>query len=230
MPMSPKAEITAARLTRLANGAPADLLVSLAPQLNAQAERFEISTPRRVRHWLAQLAHESGGFRRLEENLVYTSAARICAVWPRRFPTLASALPYVRNPRALAEKVYGGRMGNSVPGDGWRYRGRGLEMRTGRAGYAAAGRTCGLPLEAEPELLATPSVAAVSAAAYWAERGLNALADADAGETIFTDTRAAVLANEEDDLRSITYRINGGDTGLADRRNWLIRAAAIWTD
>ena len=81
-------------------------------------------------HFVSQVLHESGGLRWLEENLNY-SAARLVAVWPRRFPTEDRARPYARNPERLANNVYGGRMGNTEPGDGWRYRGRGLIQITG---------------------------------------------------------------------------------------------------
>jgi len=94
---------------------------------------------------LATAHHETGGtFGPVTENLNYTSAARIKQVWPKRFPTLASAEPYVKNPRALANKVYGDRadLGNR-PGtdDGWNYRGRGLAQITGRANYEKWGLT-----------------------------------------------------------------------------------------
>lgn len=91
---------------------------------------------------LATAHHETGGsFGPTVENLNYTTTARIRAVWPKRFPTLASAEPYVRNPQKLAEKVYGGRsdLGNTQKGDGWLYRGRGLGQITGRGNYAKWG-------------------------------------------------------------------------------------------
>jgi putative chitinase len=91
---------------------------------------------------LATAKHETGGsFGPLVENLTYTTAARIRTVWPKRFPTLASAEPYVRNPQKLAEKVYGNRadIGNTQPGDGYKYRGRGLGQITGRGNYRKFG-------------------------------------------------------------------------------------------
>ncbi|HEV7306425.1 hypothetical protein [Ensifer sp.] len=88
---------------------------------------------------LAEAHHETGGaMRPVEENLNY-SARRLMQVWPARFPTLASAEPYANNPRALANRVYGGRLGNVGADDGWRYRGRGLAQITGRANYATFG-------------------------------------------------------------------------------------------
>lgn len=88
---------------------------------------------------LAEAYHETGGrMQPVEENLNY-SARRMGQVWPKRFPTTASAQPYAGNPRALANKVYGGRLGNVAPDDGWRYRGRGLAQITGRANYSKFG-------------------------------------------------------------------------------------------
>jgi len=99
---------------------------------------------------LATAHHETGGrFVPIEENMSY-SARRMTEVWPSRFPDLESARPYARNPEALANRVYGGRLGNTQPGDGWRYRGRGLVQITGRANYAKVGRLIGVDLEADP--------------------------------------------------------------------------------
>ena len=148
--MKVPALITAAQLQKFA---PACDFMAMAPALDRAARARRIDTPRRVRHFMAHLHHESMGFRRLEENLNYTTPERLCAVWPKRFPTVQAAAPYVRNPRALAEKVYGGRMGNVRPGDGWRHRGGGLIMLTGRDNYARAQSWSGLPLLEQPELL-----------------------------------------------------------------------------
>jgi len=161
----------------------------------------------RMPFFLAQVGHESDGLRRTTESLVYSRAARIARVWPARFPTAASARPYVRNPRALAERVYGGRadLGNLEPGDGARFIGRGYLQITGRANYRVMGRRIGLDLEAEPERAAEPEVAVKIACAFWAENGLNALCD--------TGRFAAV-----------SRRINGGLTGYDERMDWLERA------
>lgn len=158
---------------------------------------------------IAQCGHESAGGTRLEESLNYTSAARIAAVWPRRFKPAGPLNPaeYVRSPAQLAEAVYGGRMGNGPvgTGDGWTYRGRGLIQTTGRDQYAALAAWTGDPLLlAEPERLTRPDVAAVAAVAYWTMRGL----------------RAA------DGIERVTRRINGGTVGLDDRRRRFNRARA----
>lgn len=111
-------------------------------QVDGQEAILNEATRRRapltlVAYALATAHHETGGtFGPVTENLNYTTAARIQQVWPKRFPTLASASPYVQNPRGLANLVYGGRLGNTDPNDGWLFRGRGLAQITGRANYA----------------------------------------------------------------------------------------------
>lgn len=169
----------------------------------AAMKAYGINTPLRQAHFLAQAGHESGGFKRLVENLNY-SADGLRATWPTRF-TAASAAEFARQPEKIANRVYGNRMGNVEPGDGWKYRGRGIFQLTGRENYARAGKALGLPLEREPERLESPEAAALTAAWYWHDRGLNALADAD-------------------DLMAVTRRINGGLHGLDDRRQRLVRA------
>ncbi|MCQ4160853.1 glycoside hydrolase family 19 protein [Roseomonas sp. GC11] len=167
--------------------------------------RFGIDTAARRAAFLGQVAHESGRFSRLEENLVYTTAARLCAVWPNRFPTVASAQPFVRNPEALANRVYGARMGNVHPGDGWRFRGRGLKQLTGRENYTMFSAAVGMTVEAAAEWCLTREGAAMSAAWYWSWKNLNRYADVG-------------------DVRGATRVINGGTTGLAERED-LVDAA-----
>lgn len=94
------------------------------------------------------------------ENLTYSSAERIRAVWPKRFPRLGDALPYVRNPQALANKVYGGRMGNVLPTDGWVFRGRGYPQTTGRENYGEFGGLLKLDLLGNPDLALRTDVSA----------------------------------------------------------------------
>lgn len=173
--------------------------------LTVAMQRFGINTPLQRAHFLAQIGHESGGFTRLVENLNY-SAAALLRTWPTRFDEdIAARL--ARKPEMIANYVYGGRLGNTEPGDGWRYRGRGLVQLTGRANYEEACRAVGLPLADKPELLEEPEAAALSAAWYWSSRNLGVLAD-------------------RDDLIAVTRRINGGMHGLDDRRKRLTRAKA----
>lgn len=175
------------------------------------------SSPRRLAHFLAQLSHESSGFRLREENLIYTTTERLMAVWPRRFPDAASAEPFLHNPEGLANAVYGGRMDNTELGDGFRYRGRGLIQLTGRHNYRAYGTHLGVDLEGNPDRAADPGIALRIAAEFWSraklkgERSMNALAD-------------------DDKITAITYRINGGFNGAEHRAAELARAKAIWGD
>ena len=165
--------------------------------------------PLRLHHFLAQVGHESAGLSRLEENLSYT-AARIRAVWPSRFAEPGAAEALAGNPAALADAVYGGRMGNgdAASGDGWRFRGRGYIQLTGRAAYRTAGRRAGLDLEAAPGLAAFPEHALAVACAFWSWRCLNGPCD-------------------RDDLMALTRAINGGSHGLADRRAWLEKVRRV---
>lgn len=184
--------------------------------LNNAMDRFEISTPDRVAAFLAQLAHESAETTRLTEGLSYSRAERLCAVWPKRFPTTKSAQPYVKNPEKLANFVYANRGGNgdAASGDGYRYRGRGLFQLTFRDNYRLAGDALNLPLVGDPDLVATPPVAALTAAHYWQRLGLNALADHQPGD------------DDVKDFEQISIRINGGRVGLPDRKKYWARAQA----
>lgn len=129
--------LTSALIKRFAPSARADIVAGLVdgwPAIYAAG----ITKPVRLQHFMAEIAVESAGLTRLEENLSY-SAARAHAVFPSRFSTVASAAPYAHNPQAFANKVYGGRLGNVQPNDGWFYRGGGLLQTTGRENYKAAG-------------------------------------------------------------------------------------------
>jgi putative chitinase len=175
----------------------------IAEAISAYADAREINTPLRMAHFLGQTSVESAGFSRLEENLNY-SAERLCAVWPKRFPNIASAQPYAHNPQALAEKVYGGRMGNA-PGEAWSKRGSGLIQITGHDNFALVSSLTGEDCLANPDLLRTPEHAVKAACAWWQSKGLNELAD-------------------RDDVRSITRTINGGLTALDERTKATERA------
>lgn len=152
-------------------------------------------------HWLGQNHHESVGFSRLVENLNY-SAKRLTQVWPSRFRTLAAAQPFANNPEALANNVYGGRMGNIKPGDGWLFRGRGFKMLTGRYNYTK------YRLHERPDDLLDPFVSA------------------DVSARFFVDAGCVPLARN-DDIEGVTRRINGGLIGLADRRVQTARAKTV---
>lgn len=150
-----------------------------ADPLTAACERFDIVTRERIAAFVAQLVHESARFAKLEEDLYYRTPERIRQIWPGRVKSLEEARALVRNPQALANRVYAGRNGNGDEGsgDGWRYRGRGLIGNTGKANYAAAQRITGQPFVARPDLLLIPEHAAMAAGGYWHEHNCNRLAD-----------------------------------------------------
>jgi len=149
-----------------------------------------------LENFLGQILHESGKLEIVEESLNYTHADRICAVWPSRFAGIADAARYVRNPPALANKVYGGRMGNTEPGDGFKYRGRGLLQVTGRDNYGTVGDAIGFDLLGNPDALATPEYALRASIAWW--------------EKHIPDSALGDITRE-------TRLVNGGTTGLSDR-------------
>lgn len=182
------------------------LAMKWAEPLTAAMDMFAIVTPIRRAHFIAQIGHESGSFARLVENLNY-SAEGLLRTWPSRFDK-ATASAAARNPERIANIVYGGRMGNTDPGDGWKYRGRGLIQLTGRENYRRAANATGLELLVHPELLEHTGEAATVAAWYWADRGLNPLADAGK-------------------LEAITRKINGGVNGLVDRQERYLVAARV---
>lgn len=148
--------------------------------LRAACARFEIDTPARLGAFIGQYRVETADFTRLEENLNYTTAERIRAVFPSSVRSLQQAAGLVRNPQALANLVYAGRLGNGPPesGDGWAYRGRGLCHLTGRANYADAAVSLARPYVDQPDLVAAPEDACLVGAWYWHARKLNVLADA----------------------------------------------------
>ncbi|MFQ3664665.1 MAG: glycoside hydrolase family 19 protein [Sphingomonadaceae bacterium] len=195
-------------LIRYMGGADMASALGLAASRHLPAHGID-ANPLRLTEWFGEMAHESQGFTRTVESLIYSSASRIRAVWPSRFRTDAAARPFVRQPEKLANHVYGGRLGNREAGDGWQFRGRGLVHLTGRANYADAGRALGLPLEDRPEMAADPDVAVRIACWYWMARDLNALADWGMSE-------------------HITRRINGGVHGLDDRERRKARFRRLW--
>jgi putative chitinase len=170
--------------------------------LNIVGQHFGLfQNPKRMAAFLAQIAHESGGFNFVREGLNY-SAQGLRKTWPRRFPTLASAQPYARNAEKIANKVYANRMGNGPEssGDGFKFRGRGLIQLTGRENYTRFARSIGRTLDQTVAYLETPEGAVASAGWFWDINKLSVYAD-------------------KDDFVGLTRRINGGTIGLADRQH-----------
>lgn len=170
----------------------------------------------RVSHFMAQVLHESAALTRTTENLRY-SAQRLIKVWPQRFLPRGPLDPdrYADDEARLANEVYGGRLGNDRPGDGYLYRGRGLLQLTGKDSYAQAAGVLQTGYPSAPDFVAYPD-AVISArwclgaaAAIWVAKECNEAAD-------------------DDDIVLVTRRINGGTVGLTERRRWLARTRDLW--
>lgn len=176
-----------------ATGMDLELAAKWLDPLETVFNRYQVNTPRRQAHFLAQYGTETGGFRHLEENGRY-SAERILVVFPHQVPDLATAKTLELNPLKLFNRVYGGRMGNQTEGsgDGYRFRGRGLCHLTGRANYHAAGQTLGVNFLIDPDKLLQPHWAALVGGWFWDRHGLNAVADLT-GSTEFLGKFADLL-------------------------------------
>ncbi|MGO2201162.1 glycoside hydrolase family 19 protein [Pseudomonas helleri] len=197
------------------------------PVLNTAMNRYQIVSQKRIAAFIAQVGHESGQLTRLMENLNY-SADGLANTWPNRYAEPdgkggylkvlvkdrqrnkpnALGLSLAGKPEQIANNVYAGRMGNTAPGDGWKYRGRGLIQLTGKTNYRLCGEALSLDLLTQPELLEKPQHACMAAAWFWSSNGLNSVAD-------------------KVDLETITRRVNGGLTGLADRQAIYARALKV---
>ena len=172
--------------TLIAAGVPPTQARQYVDPLAAACARFGINTPARIAGFLAQCRVESADFTRLEENLFYTTPERIRQVFPSRVASMADAARLVRNPKALANCVYAGKIGNGneASGDGFRFRGRGLKQLTGRANYADAAAGLGRPYLDQPDLVALPDDACLTAAWFWHNAKANILADSSQWDAI----------------------------------------------
>jgi putative chitinase len=166
-------------------------------------EKFGIDGPLRLSHFLSQCAHESGNFKFVKENLNY-SADGLRKIFPKYFPTIELANKYARQPEKIANKVYGGRMGNGdeASGDGFKFRGRGYIQLTGKDNYAAFDKFVNDDIMANPDLVAT-KYPLTSAAFFFHKNKLWDVCDKGHGDDV-------VLA--------VTKRVNGGTHGLTDRQ------------
>jgi putative chitinase len=167
--------------------------------LSSVLPEYEIDSSQRVAAFIAQCTHESGGFKRLKENLNYKWES-LRKVFPKYFPTDELAQEYAHKQEQIANRVYGGRMGNGdeSSGDGFRYCGRGLIQLTGKNNYTKFAESIGMAVEEVPALLETFEGAVKSACWFWKTNNLNQYADAG-------------------DILTMTKRINGGTIGLEDR-------------
>jgi putative chitinase len=190
--------VSGLKLDKLKGHVPQSVIDSI-PEV---ATKFGINTPLRVAHFLAQCGHESGGFRLTKENLNY-SAKGLMGIFKKYFPTEALAKAYERQPAKIANKVYSNRMGNGTEasGEGAKFCGRGYIQLTGKENYTAFGKSIGVDVCANPELVAS-QYALASAAWFFSKNGLHKIADEGASDAVVT---------------KITKRVNGGTIGLPDR-------------
>jgi putative chitinase len=171
-------------------------------QLPDTIAKFELNTPLRLAHFLAQAGHESGGFKLVKENLNYRLKG-LRGIFGKYFPTDEKALLYERKPEKIANLVYGGRMGNGpeTSGEGYKFRGRGYIQLTGKSNYAEFDKVVTENILEQPDLVAT-KYPLLSAAWFFHKNGLHKIADGGATDTVVT---------------SVTKRVNGGTIGLAHR-------------
>jgi putative chitinase len=197
-PVQTIAPVGGLKLDKLRGHIP-DAVIAMIPDT---AAKFQINTPLRLAHFLAQCGHESGGFKATQENLNY-SAKGLAGIFKKYFPTEAAAAPYARQPQKIASKVYGGRMGNGPEstGEGYKFRGRGYIQLTGKENYTAFGKSIGEDIISNPDVVAS-KYALLSAAWFFSKNGLHKMADEGASDTVVT---------------KITKRVNGGTIGLPDR-------------
>ncbi len=195
---SPVPNVGGLKLEKLKGHVP-DAVISMIPDT---AQKFQINTPLRLAHFLAQCGHESGGFKATQENLNY-SAKGLRGIFGKYFPTDALAEQYQRKPEAIASRVYGGRMGNGVEStkEGYKFRGRGYIQLTGKDNYTAFGKAINEDVISNPDLVSS-KYALLSAAWFFNKNGLHKMADEGSSDTVVT---------------KITKRVNGGTIGLSDR-------------
>ena len=187
---------------------------SLADAFNETFDKFNIYTPAQQASWIGQCGHECGNFKIMEENLNYR-AATLLKLFPKTPKrqwgfTPEEAAAYEKQPRKIANRIYGNRMGNrdEASGDGYRFRGSGFLQLTGHSNFFHAGKALGVDFVMEPELVRTPKYAAQTAGWFWQTHNLNQYAD-------------------NRDFLTMTKRINGGTIGLEDRIKHITHAIAV---
>ena len=179
-----------------------EVLETYVAPINKVAKAYGIlDNHKRVAAFLAQIAHESGGFNFTKENLNYNAKA-LQSVFKKYYPTEKDAIVHERKPEQIANRVYASRVGNGdeKSGDGWTYRGRGLIQLTGKENYTKFSESIKKPLKEAVDYLETAEGAVESAAWFWNKNKLNELCD-------------------KDDFTTLTKRINGGTNGLEDRKH-----------
>lgn len=167
--------------------------------LNETFAKFSIATVEQQAAFIGQCSHECNKFKTLEENLNYKPET-LMRLWPKRFPSMAEAMKYAHQPEKIANHIYSSRGGNGdeKSGDGWLFHGRGCIQLTFKDNYYHCGQALGIDLVSNPQLVATPKYAALSAGWFWATHGCNEL-------------------SAKKDWTGLTKKINGGTFGLDER-------------
>jgi putative chitinase len=199
--------LTIEQLKKIMPQARTQLLELFLDEFNLQLPNYQIDTPKRISAFIAQGAYESGELRELVEIMYYTTSERLQNVWPKRFRTVESTLPYLRNPESLGNFVYANRLGNGnvESGDGYKYRGRGWFNVTGKDFYQSMTNLTHHDFITYPDDMAIAKFAILSACEEWSASNLNKLADLE-------------------NFTKITRVINGGLTGLEGRLVYYYKA------
>jgi putative chitinase len=203
-------KITSDYLKAIAPAADATVVAGIVEGAPALFKKYGIDDQREVDYFFGQTACETSGFTRLAENLFYTSTARLRQVWPSRFKSDEAAAPYVRNPRKLANLVYGGRLGNTKPNDGYNFRGSSVIQTTGFTNFSHVRDKAKIDCVENPDLIRVMMGALEAGLVYWTDHGLSKF----------------VVAN---DIVGLTKAIQGGTGGIDDRVLYTKRARAAST-
>lgn len=199
------------QFSRAVPHASTSIVLPLIDEWNRSAEKFGIVTAKHSAWFLGRAAVETWAFTRLEENLYYTHASTIRHNWPTRFKTDDDAAPFVRNPEGLANKVYGGRLGNDTNGDGWDYRGSGILQTTGEANFKEVEAQTGIKCVSNPSLLRKMPDALTAAFVYWQNRNCNRYVDAG-------------------DVMGLVKAIQGGTAGAEDTAHYIALFMPVLVD
>lgn len=206
--------LTAATIKAICPGARSDIVESLLTDSDKHFSKAGIDDEIKLAHFIGQIATETGGLGRLDENLNYTTPERLQKVFGKsKFPNLDKAKEYVKQPEKLANFVYANKNGNgdTASGDGWTYRGSGLIQLTGRGNFRTTGELIGMKLEDKPELARQSDSALEIALGYWIKRDISAVADAATDKAV----------------EAVTKRINPAGVGLADRKAYFKKALKV---
>lgn len=209
-------QLTAAGLRKAFPSAKMEYVNALIEHVQTMEKHGILANDKRLRHFLAQGAAETSGYTITEESGAY-SAEGLLKVFPKYFKSKAEAKAYAKRPQAIFNRTYGNRLGNTAPGDGYKYRGRGIFQLTGKDAYKRYGERLGIDLVGNPDLAADPVISIQIACLYWSDLGLNEWAD-------------------KDDLLAVSRGINGGNpkrniqpNGMAHRKSWYAKISKTFS-